>query len=156
MRRETAASAVRRRPSRPWSVDVRDDNLRVLAGSANLPLSQSIADHLDIPLCKMLLSRFADGEVRVKIEESMRGMDVFVVQSTSKPVNEHVMELLIMADATEASPEWTDRLVDGSRLNEKAPRPQATARCAGGAGEVGGGVPNPGSGLPLPDGPPRR
>lgn len=99
MRPESYGGANRRRSLRPWSVDVREDNLRVLAGSSNLPLSQSIADHLDIPLCKMLLSRFADGEIRVKIEESMRGMDVFVVQSTSKPVNEHVMELLIILDA---------------------------------------------------------
>lgn len=99
MRPVISAGAVRRRPLRPGSIDVREDNLRILAGSSNLPLAQSIADHLDIPLCKMLLSRFADGEIRVKIEESMRGMDVFVIQSTSKPVNEHVMELLIMLDA---------------------------------------------------------
>jgi ribose-phosphate pyrophosphokinase len=78
---------------------VRDDNLRVLAGSANPKLAAAIAEHLDIPLCRMLLTRFSDGEVRVKIEESLRGMDAFVIQPTSKPVNEHVMELLIILDA---------------------------------------------------------
>lgn len=77
----------------------REDNLRVLAGSANPELAKSIADHLDIPLTRMLLTRFSDGEVRVKIEESLRGMDVFVIQPTSAPVNEHVMELLIILDA---------------------------------------------------------
>src|SRR5687768_483592 len=78
---------------------VREDNLRVLAGSSNPKLARAIADHLDIPLTRMLLSRFSDGEVRVKIEESLRGMDVFVIQPTSAPVNEHVMELLIILDA---------------------------------------------------------
>jgi ribose-phosphate pyrophosphokinase len=75
------------------------DTLRVLAGSANPALATAIAEHLDIQLGRMLLSRFSDGEVRVKIEESMRGMDVFVVQPTSAPVNENVMELLIILDA---------------------------------------------------------
>jgi len=78
---------------------VRDDNLRVLAGNANPKLAAAIAHHLDIPLSRMLLSRFSDGEVRVKIEESLRGMDVFVIQPTSAPVNENVMELLIILDA---------------------------------------------------------
>ena len=78
---------------------MRDDNLRILAGSANPALAQAIGDHLDTEPVRMLLSRFSDGEVRVKIEESLRGMDVFVVQPTSAPVNEHVMELLIILDA---------------------------------------------------------
>ncbi len=78
---------------------MRHDNLRVLAGSANPKLAASIAEHLGTRPSTLLLSRFSDGEVRVKIEESMRGMDVFVVQPTSSPVNEHVMELLIILDA---------------------------------------------------------
>jgi len=78
---------------------VRDDNLRVLAGGANPKLAEDIARQLNTRLVKMLLTRFSDGEVRVKIEESMRGMDVFVIQPTSAPVNEHVMELLIILDA---------------------------------------------------------
>jgi ribose-phosphate pyrophosphokinase len=78
---------------------VRDDNLRVLAGSANKKLAEGISHHLGTEPSHMLLTRFSDGEVRVKIEESLRGMDAFVIQSTSKPVNEHVMELLIILDA---------------------------------------------------------
>jgi len=73
--------------------------LRILAGSSNPALAAAIAKRLGVPLSRMLLSRFSDGEVRVKIEESQRGMDVFVVQSTCSPVNEHVMELLIILDA---------------------------------------------------------
>jgi ribose-phosphate pyrophosphokinase len=78
---------------------VRQDNLRVLAGTANPPLAEAIAAHLHTGLSRMLLTRFSDGEVRVKIEESLRGMDAFVIQPTSQPVNEHVMELLIILDA---------------------------------------------------------
>jgi len=78
---------------------LREDNLRVLAGSANPKLAEDIAKQLNTRLGQMLLTRFSDGEVRVKIEESMRGMDVFVIQPTSAPVNEHVMELLIILDA---------------------------------------------------------
>src|SRR5438067_1279017 len=76
-----------------------EDNLRILAGNANPGLAEAIAEHLGIRTADMLLTRFSDGEVRVKIQESMRGMDVFVVQPTSAPVNEHVMELLIILDA---------------------------------------------------------
>jgi ribose-phosphate pyrophosphokinase len=78
---------------------VRNDNLRILAGSANPKLAAAIAAHLDMEVSSMLLSRFSDGEVRVKIEESLRGMDAFIIQPTSRPVNEHVMELLIILDA---------------------------------------------------------
>jgi ribose-phosphate pyrophosphokinase len=78
---------------------VRNDSLRILAGSGNPPLAKAIADHLDTKVSDMLLGRFSDGEIRVKIEESLRGMDVFLVQPTSAPVNEHVMELLIIVDA---------------------------------------------------------
>jgi ribose-phosphate pyrophosphokinase len=78
---------------------MRDDNLRILAGSANPRLAADIAAHLGTRTADMLLGRFSDGEVRVKIEESLRGMDAFVIQSTSAPVNEHVMELLIILDA---------------------------------------------------------
>jgi ribose-phosphate pyrophosphokinase len=78
-----------------------DENgtLKILSGSANPRLAQAIAAHLGMQPCRRLLGRFSDGEVRVKIEESMRGMDVFVIQPTSAPVNEHVMELLILIDA---------------------------------------------------------
>lgn len=78
---------------------MRNDNLRILSGSANRPLAQAIAHYLHTDLSAMLLTRFSDGEVRVKIDESLRGMDAFVIQPTSRPVNEHVMELLIILDA---------------------------------------------------------
>lgn len=78
---------------------MRNDSLRILAGSGNPPLAKAIADHLDTNVSDMLLGRFSDGEIRVKIEESLRGMDVFLIQPTSAPVNEHVMELLIIEDA---------------------------------------------------------
>jgi ribose-phosphate pyrophosphokinase len=78
---------------------MRTDNLRILAGSANRKLAEDIAAQLDTRPVEMLLTRFSDGEVRVKIEESLRGMDAFVVQPTSAPVNENVMELLVIQDA---------------------------------------------------------
>jgi ribose-phosphate pyrophosphokinase len=75
------------------------EKLRILTGTANPALSQAIARCLDIEVGSMLVTRFSDGEVRVKIQESVRGMDVFVVQPTCSPVNENVMELLIILDA---------------------------------------------------------
>jgi ribose-phosphate pyrophosphokinase len=75
------------------------DNLRVFSGNSNPKLAESIARGLGIELGKMVVSRFSDGEIRVKIDESARGMDAFIVQSTCCPVNENIMELLIMLDA---------------------------------------------------------
>lgn len=73
--------------------------LKVFTGSGNPILAQEIADYLDLPLGEMTLSRFADGEVGISIDESVRGEDVFVIQPTSPPVNEHLMELLVIIDA---------------------------------------------------------
>ncbi|OPX21364.1 MAG: ribose-phosphate pyrophosphokinase [Planctomycetales bacterium 4484_113] len=73
--------------------------LTLVSGNANRQLAEDIAEHLGIPLTQMAVSRFADGETRVKIDESIRGQDVFVVQPTSPPANEHLMELLIIIDA---------------------------------------------------------
>ncbi len=73
--------------------------LKVIAGSANAPLARSITAELRVPLCQRTIQRFADGELQVKIEESVRGDDVYVVQPTSRPVDEHVMELLFLGDA---------------------------------------------------------
>jgi ribose-phosphate pyrophosphokinase len=75
------------------------EKLRILTGTANPALAQAIACCLDIEVGSMLVSRFSDGEVQVKIQESVRGMDVFVVQPTCAPVNENVMELLVILDA---------------------------------------------------------
>jgi ribose-phosphate pyrophosphokinase len=74
-------------------------NLTVIAGSANPPLAASIAHWLGVPLCRRVLHRFADGELFVDLEESVRGRDVYVLQPTSLPPDEHVMELLFLADA---------------------------------------------------------
>lgn len=75
------------------------DDLRILSGNANPALSHAIADHLGLPLSQMQVSRFADGEIRVRIDESVRGADVFVIQPTCPPTSENIMELLIILDA---------------------------------------------------------
>lgn len=73
--------------------------LKLFAGPGNPALAEEIALQLAVPLADMSLFRFADGEVGVRIEESVRGEDVFVVQPTSPPVNERLMELLVIVDA---------------------------------------------------------
>ena len=75
------------------------DTLRVFSGNAHPALAENIARHLNRPLGRLQCTRFADGEIRVKIEESARGMDVFIVQPTCAPVNDTLMELLILVDA---------------------------------------------------------
>lgn len=74
-------------------------NLRVYWGNANPELGRNIVERLGISPGRMDVTRFSDGEIQVKIEESTRGADVFLVQPTCSPVNEHIMELLIMIDA---------------------------------------------------------
>ena len=73
--------------------------MKLLAGNANRQLAKAIGDYLDLPLTKAQVKRFADNEVFVAIEENVRGEDVFVIQSTSFPANDHLMELLICMDA---------------------------------------------------------
>jgi ribose-phosphate pyrophosphokinase len=73
--------------------------LKVFSGRANVPLGEKIAACLGDPLGKITLSWFPDGETSVRIEEDVRGRDVFVVQPTCPPVNEHLMELLVILDA---------------------------------------------------------
>ena len=73
--------------------------LKLIAGSANPELAAKISEKLNVPLTDPRLRRFPDGEINVKIEDSMRGHDVFVIQPTSPPVNEHLMELFIILDA---------------------------------------------------------
>ncbi|HEV2035367.1 MAG TPA: ribose-phosphate pyrophosphokinase [Candidatus Dormibacteraeota bacterium] len=77
----------------PWGA------LKLIAGSANPALAQKISDRLGVPLTDARLRRFPDGEINVKIEDSMRGHDVFVIQPSCPPVNEHLMELFIILDA---------------------------------------------------------
>lgn len=75
------------------------ETLKLFTGNANPELAKEIADYLGIRMGKALVSRFANEEIQVKIEENVRGRNVFVVQPTCTPVNDHLMELLIMIDA---------------------------------------------------------
>ncbi len=73
--------------------------MKILAGNSNPPLAEAIAAYLNLPLTKASIKRFSDQEIFVEIHENVRGEDVFVVQSTSYPANDHLMELLICIDA---------------------------------------------------------
>ncbi|MEY2440158.1 MAG: ribose-phosphate pyrophosphokinae, partial [Verrucomicrobiota bacterium] len=73
--------------------------MKVFSGSAHRQLAESICKYIGVPLGKATISSFPDGETYVRIEENIRGRDVFIVQPTSPPTNEHLMELLIMVDA---------------------------------------------------------
>ncbi|MBI3752576.1 MAG: ribose-phosphate pyrophosphokinase [Deltaproteobacteria bacterium] len=75
------------------------DKLKIFAGNSNLPLAIDICQHLGKSLGKAEIKSFSDGEVCVEIQESVRGMEVYVIQSTCAPVNKNLMELLIMLDA---------------------------------------------------------
>ena len=79
------------------------DNLMVFTGNANPRLAQSVAKQLNIQLGRSTVSKFSDGEVMVELLENVRGKDVFVLQSTYAPTNDHLMELMIMVDALRRS-----------------------------------------------------
>ena len=74
-------------------------DLKIFSGNANIPLAEDICRHLELDLSKADVRKFSDGETYVEIGENVRGKDVFVVQPTSTPVNDHLMELVLMADA---------------------------------------------------------
>jgi ribose-phosphate pyrophosphokinase len=76
-----------------------DATLKLFAGNSNPRLAEAIARNIGIKLGDVEMRRFSDGEIHIRLNESVRGSDVFVVQSTSQPVNEHLMELLVMVDA---------------------------------------------------------
>jgi len=75
------------------------DRLTIFSGNANPELASQIAEYLGVNLGKILVARFSEGEIQVKIEQNIRGNDVFIIQPTSPPPNENLMELLIMIDA---------------------------------------------------------
>src|ERR1700710_2753952 len=77
--------------------------MKVLAGNSNSELAKAIAAHLKLPSVKSIVRRFADMEVFVEIQENVRGEDIFVIQSTSFPANDNLMELLIVIDALRRS-----------------------------------------------------
>ena len=76
-----------------------DPKLKIFALNSNRPLAQKIADEVGVELGKLSVDRFSDGEIQINIEESVRGDNVYVIQSTSAPVNDNLMELMIMIDA---------------------------------------------------------
>jgi hypothetical protein len=81
------------------SMSAKNGSIKLVAGNSNPALAQEIADWLHVPLTKAVVRRFADMEIFVEIQENVRGSDVFVIQSTSFPANDHLMELLIITDA---------------------------------------------------------
>ena len=76
-----------------------NSRLRLFSGNANVPLAQEIARYLGLDLGPRIYKRFADGEIYVQIQESIRGCDVYLIQPTCRPVNDNLMELFIMIDA---------------------------------------------------------
>ena len=83
------------KPNPAW----KPHRLKIFSGNANRPLAEEICRYLRVPLGAAEVGRFSDGELRVKISENVRGDDVFIIQPTCPPVNDHLMELLIMVDA---------------------------------------------------------
>lgn len=73
--------------------------MKIVACNSNIPLAKAVAEELSLPLCKTLIRRFSDGEVFVEVQENVRGEDMFVLQSTCMPTNDHLMELLVVLDA---------------------------------------------------------
>ena len=105
----------------------RGDDLRILSGNANPELAKAIASHLGRTLSQIHIGRFADGEIRVGIEESVRGADVFVIQPTCPPSSENIMELLVILDALKrASAKRTTAVVPyyGYARQEKKIKPR--------------------------------
>ncbi len=94
--------AARSRGARPVGAGV-VPIMKILACNSNRPLAEAIATYLDLPLTKASVRRFSDMEVFVEILENVRGEDVFVIQSTSFPANDHLMELLVCLDALRRS-----------------------------------------------------
>ena len=85
---------------RPLFQSLSDGNrLRLFSGSANLYLAQEVARYLGMDVGPMIRKRFADGELYIQIEESIRGCDVYLIQPCCNPVNDHLMELLLVIDA---------------------------------------------------------
>ena len=83
-----------------------DERFKIFSGTANPILAEAICGHLDVPLGKALLGRFSDGEIYFQILENVRGADVFVVQPCSYPVDNHLLELLLMIDAFKRASAW--------------------------------------------------
>src|SRR5216110_3718779 len=85
------------------SMSAKNGSIKLVAGNSNPALAQEIAAGLGLPLTKAVVRRFADMEIFVEIQENVRGSDAFIIQSTSFPTNDHLMELLIITDALRRS-----------------------------------------------------
>ena len=85
------------------SMSAKNGSIKLVAGNSNPALAQEIASGLGLPLAKAVVRRFADMEIFVEIQENVRGSDAFIIQSTSFPTNDHLMELLIITDALRRS-----------------------------------------------------
>jgi ribose-phosphate pyrophosphokinase len=85
------------------SMSAKNGSIKLVAGNSNPALAREIADWLNLPLTKASVRRFADNEIFVEVLENVRGSDVFIIQSTSFPANDHLMELLIITDALRRS-----------------------------------------------------
>ena len=83
-----------------------DERFKIFSGTANPVLAEAICKHLDVPLGKAMLGRFSDGEIYFQILENVRGADVFVVQPCHYPVDNHLLELLLMIDAFKRASAW--------------------------------------------------
>ena len=77
--------------------------MKVFSGNSNFAFAQAVASYMDTSLSKCSVRRFADNEIFVEVQETVRGQDVFIIQPTSSPVNDHLMELLIMLDTFKRS-----------------------------------------------------
>jgi len=78
-------------------------NIRIFSGNSNRPLAEKICSSLGVPLSQAMIKRFSDGETWVELQENVRGKDAFVIQSTSNPANDNLMELLVIIDALRRS-----------------------------------------------------
>ena len=83
-----------------------DDRFKIFSGTAHVPLAENICSNLNVTIGKALLGRFSDGEIYFQILENVRGADVFVVQPCCYPVDNHLLELLLMIDAFKRASAW--------------------------------------------------
>jgi len=118
-------------------------DFKVFSGTSNVPLAQRICEYLRRPLSKADLGRFSDGEIQVEIGENVRAQDTFIIQSTCPPVNDHLVELLIMCDALKRASAASINAVipyyGYARQDRKvAPRTPITARLVADLLEVAG------------------
>jgi ribose-phosphate pyrophosphokinase len=119
------------------------NKLKIITGNANRNLSESICRYLGIEIGKANVSTFSDGEIQVEIEESVRGMDVFLIQPTCPPVNHNLMELLVMLDALKRASTYRVNVVMpyygyGRQDRKVAPRAPISARLVADLVEVAG------------------